>query len=437
MAKKKWTLMVYNNYDDPTIGWLHRDIAVEMAAVGSTADVNLVVLCDDMSSSGAYSTPVFYCPEGAPPGTLVRHSGWDASEKDMAHPGTLVRFGTFVKEHFEAEHYALVMACHGFGWTQGTVRWMSSQREADLLDWLVAQATRSSWTAPLSPLPPMGVPVGAASPANPATGLWRSMTLSPDSTSQTEMSAISLGLALETISSAMGKRIDLLAFDACFMQMAEIAFEVERAVDTMVGPEWYGHPWDYTDLCSRLVANPHQTPRQLAQTMVASYEWYQQQRYTVRYTLSALDLREMANLAMYLNAFVSAWAREPVAPATATAVTRATQLIDEQRCFRDLGDFLWRLLHEQVSYQLWFAAAWLYTKLTRDVVLAHCAHSTPTPAGLTEGSERYLDRTTGLSIQLPLFCSPNDPNCWAYRDLRMSQVTHWDELLLSSIGPKL
>jgi hypothetical protein len=432
---KKWTLMVYNNYDDPSIGILHLDIAAQLASVGANADIDVVILCDDMSSTTPI-TPLYYCRAGDPPGTLHEHPGWDRSEKDMAHPGTLVRFGTFVKTWFPADHYALVIACHGFGWTQGTVRWMSEQRTANLLAWLDAQATRSDWTAPLSPMPSLSSPPSTPV-SNPASGLWRAMSISPDSTSQTEMSAIALGLALETIAQSIGRPIDLVAFDACHMQMAEIGFELARSVLTMVGPEWFGLTWDYADICARLRADPDQSPAQLARAMVDSYDAHHQANYTVRYTLSAIDLQALDSLRAYLNAFSAAMQYYPVDPATLTAVVRATQLLDGDKCYRDLGDFLLRLLYEDVSIQVWYTAAWLLHKLKHEVVIHHCAQSNATPAGLTEGSESYLDRTQGLSISLPLFSAPSDPNTWAYRDLRMSQQTGWDELLLSPVGPRL
>ena len=79
--------------------------------------------------------------------------------------------------------------------------------------------------------------------------------------------------ALANIYSAVGKKIDVLAFDACLMGMIEVAYQVRDYVNYMVASEETepndGFPYDA--ILTELAASPSMSPAQLASTIVTKY----------------------------------------------------------------------------------------------------------------------------------------------------------------------
>lgn len=436
---KKWTFMVYNNYDDPHIGIIHRNIAAELMNVGSTDEVNLVALCDEPppphGGPDTLGTPLYLIPRRTEPQVLACHPDWPGDELDMAHPATLVTFAAFVKEHFPAERYALVIASHGYGWTQGTVTWRSSQGTRNLRRLLAFSRSSGSRDHLLDNIANRRR-ADRRAPVEDTGGIYRSTALSPDMTSQTELSSANLALAAQSIAQALGRPLDLLGFDACMMQMTEIAFQLAGSVRYQVGPEWFGHAWPYTDICTGLVNAPDQPPDALARAVVECYRAHRESTYTPRYSLSAADLGQLDELALRIDDFVAAFLAQPLPPDQLDAVVKATQLVSTKYLYRDLGDFARRLAAMPVSPQLRQAGEALHEHLTERLVIAHCAQSPPAPPDLQVSTERHLKHTTGLSISLPLFCAPTDANALAYRCLQLSTETAWDDLLFSAQGPK-
>jgi len=96
---------------------------------------------------------------------------------------------------------------------------------------------------------------------------------------------------------------DILAFDACLMQGAEVAYEVKDHVKFIVGSEETepGAGYDYTFL-AKLKADPDMTDAALASVMVNSYRDF----YTVKNkatNISALDASKLPGLAAKMRVF--------------------------------------------------------------------------------------------------------------------------------------
>jgi hypothetical protein len=79
--------------------------------------------------------------------------------------------------------------------------------------------------------------------------------------------------ALANITSTVGKKIDVLAFDACLMGTIEVAYQVRDYVNYMVASEETepndGCPYDM--ILTELAASPSMSPAQLASTIVTKY----------------------------------------------------------------------------------------------------------------------------------------------------------------------
>ena len=137
-AKKtqaKWTFMVYMNGDNNLEKYVTPDIEKELAKVGSNADVKVLVLADRIpgysNAAGDWTTTkLFYITKGmtaTPDKAIV-----DWGERNMGDPQTLIDFVQYAKTNYPADHYALVLWDHGWGWRPYQTMW--DETNDDTLD---------------------------------------------------------------------------------------------------------------------------------------------------------------------------------------------------------------------------------------------------------------------------------------------------------------
>jgi hypothetical protein len=410
-SKKRWTFMVYNNYDDPSIGVMHGDIAAQLQEVGSTDEVDLVILCDDRPAEyggqEGFGSPLFHIPAKRDPlATLVNHPDWDDSEKDLGDPGVLVAFVAFCQQHFPAERYVLVIAGHGYGWLPAAYP-SARDNYTETLRGLLQDFHQRKGAG--TPTPPRQAPAPEMLERVPVPEL----TLAPDMTSQDEMSCLDIEAAAAQIAEALGQALDVMAFDACFMQMAEIAFQVGSNARYQVGPQWYGLPWNYTALCQALVDDPGMEAATLAQTVVSAYA--DNQLYTPRYTMSAIDLQQLETLQRLTTDAVQAFEAASPDTGSVNAALAATTTVDDSYNYRDMGDLAQQIATLPSSRALRQAAESLRSGIVDKLVLAHCS--------------RGFDGATGLSVTAPLPADLSDQDIGNYMALNFSQLTSWGDLL--------
>jgi clostripain len=116
--------MVYISGDNDLEGYVIPDIETELAAVGSTADVQVVALADRGPGSSAgpedwKTTEFFHITQNMKAVLANADPDWDAQhadELDMAAPQTLTDFVTWTKANYPADHYALYFWGHGWNW---------------------------------------------------------------------------------------------------------------------------------------------------------------------------------------------------------------------------------------------------------------------------------------------------------------------------------
>ena len=131
----KWTVMVYMSGDNNLEDYIVKDIELELALTGSSADVQVVALADrgpgyDTSYGDWQTTKLFHVTQGmtAAPENAVA----DWGERNMGDPQTLIDFVTWTKSNYPADHYALYFWGHGWSWHPGYV--MGDDTDADALD---------------------------------------------------------------------------------------------------------------------------------------------------------------------------------------------------------------------------------------------------------------------------------------------------------------
>ena len=226
-GQKGWTIMLYSDGDNNLEQQLLEDIAE--AKAGVTNDVNMIVLVDRIPGESSDSTVL-----GADftdtrlyritPGTATRIGGstqfsqittTSNYEANMGDANTLKKFIQFCKANYPANNYALILSNHGGG--------ARSQSEV-LIDPDISIENDVCWDD----------------------------TNGGDCLYTAEISDV-----LST-----NENIDLLAFDACLMGTAEVAYQYRPgngsfAADVMVAsaPNVWGYGLDYQAILARLNTN--------------------------------------------------------------------------------------------------------------------------------------------------------------------------------------
>jgi hypothetical protein len=133
--RAKWTVMVYISGDNDLDYYVVPDIELELAKLGSTADVQVVALADrgprNGTSSGDWQgTLLFHVEKDLK--ALPENAEEDWGEKNMADPQTLIDFVTWTRINYPADHYALYFWGHGWNWQPGYL--MQDDTSNDTLD---------------------------------------------------------------------------------------------------------------------------------------------------------------------------------------------------------------------------------------------------------------------------------------------------------------
>ncbi len=122
LASKPWTVMVYMDGDNNLESYITHDLELELSALGSNANVNVVALADrapgyDTSRGDWTSTKLFYCQQGMQADAASAVADW--GERNMGDPQTLKDFVTWTKANAPASHYLLAFWDHGWLWFPG------------------------------------------------------------------------------------------------------------------------------------------------------------------------------------------------------------------------------------------------------------------------------------------------------------------------------
>ena len=292
-----WTVMVYIDGDNNLEGAGIEDF-LEMASVGSTADVNIVVQFDRIdgedSSYGDWTgTKRFYITNGMTP--TPANALMDLGEANMGNPVTLGNFVNWSKASFPARNYALILWNHGGGWRARTKAELWRQRLENKKEKIIFKAV-----------------------------CW-------DDTNGGDC------LYMDEVQGALNSSggANLIGFDASLMGMVEVAYEIRSYGQVMVGSEdtepWDG--WPYDGILGDLASNPSWNPSQLGSAIVDAYYW----SWGGSQTQSAIDLTRMNTLANTINTFahtmIDYWDtnRTTVTNAAANVMTKIKNtLINEQ-----------------------------------------------------------------------------------------------------------
>ncbi len=371
-APKEWTILVYmdadNNLEDVGI-----EDFLEMASVGSTVDVNVVVQLDRISgfvrSYGDWITAKrYYVTQGMTPDNTS--ALMDLGEVNMADPATLTAFVNWGIGNYPANYYFLVLWDHGDGW-QGVV-------------------------------------------------------VDDDPVPGDRLTAGDLNSAMASIVATNGRRIDLLGNDACRMTL-EILYEVADYVDFLVGSE-KDEPlegWPYDTFLSALTASPSMEPAEVAATLVDKYVESYELTSPYSVALSAVNAAGLRPMVTDLNAFLDEVAVEE--PYFAREVVEARDATEHYEIGggpggldHDLYHFVENVIDRIPSRRLERLADTFFTSFQGAIV--HERHwDNPTPINQVHAANAH-----GISLWFPTI--GGDPT---YALLRLSMDSRWDEFLAS------
>lgn len=234
-AQKEWTFMVFLNGDNNLEGAGIKDIN-EMETIGSNDKVNILVQFDrcegyDSTNGNWKDTRLYYVTKGESMKTIESQVVGELGEVDMGSGDELVKFVKWGKEKYPAKHYCVVMWNHGMGWRD------EAPKQSSLIK-----------------------------------------GISYDDQSGNHIDTPAMGKAAKEIAQILGKKLDILAFDACLMQMAEVQYEVKDFVDVMIASEETepGDGWPYDKVLPAFAAG--KDTKVCASTVVDEYiEFYKNQ----------------------------------------------------------------------------------------------------------------------------------------------------------------
>lgn len=287
---KEWTFLIFLNADNNLDSFGVGDVA-EMEQVGSNSQFNMVVQFD---RAGGLPCNRLFINQGSH--DVVEEMG----ECDMGSPEVLTDFVEWGAQNYPAKKYALVIWNHGSGW---------NKREGNTIF----------------------------------------KGISYDDQSGNHITTAQLTPAMAKIQDSLGKKLDILAFDACLMQMLEVSYAVRNHVDIMLASEEVepGEGWAYNDSMGPIAANPQMNPAEAATVIVdtydASYDGGSQGNRAT--TQSWVRLSEIDNLMNTLNASATSLSGNFINE-TKTAIKKVQKFY--YRSNIDLIHFL-QLMEEQVT----------------------------------------------------------------------------------------
>jgi hypothetical protein len=370
-----WTVMVYLDSDNNLESAGINDIN-EMEIVGSTSEVNIVVqvdripysvlasnnegYADDISNSDWTTTRRYYITQDFDPIQINSQLISDLGELNMGDPQTLVDFTNWATINYPAKKYLLVIWNHGGGF-----RSLSLTKDI-------------AWD---------------------------------DTSGGDKITIPELEYALSAITTQIGKNIDIVGMDACFMAMTEVAYQIKDYADILVSSE-ESEPsdgWPYDTILDQLVSNPLMSSVELSGDIVDKYIYSYP---SVNVTQSAIDLSYMDTLASQLSNLALATMSDSSTPKSKYILASISSQYYIDYDFIDLYDFCNKVL--------------IYSNSTNVKNISLSIQQTLNSAVIKSGySGSALSGSKGLSIYFPYIAYH-----YYYDYTNFSQDTFWDEMLL-------
>lgn len=407
-ALKEWTVLVWMAGDNDLEGAALDDLA-ELKQVGSTGEIDVLVQLDRMSDR---CTRRYHVRAGTP---LEADVVEELAETNTGDPRCAIDFFTWGIQRHPAKRYLVVLWNHGSGIDEANVY----ERMPRLGLRLARRERRPRGAVPLGRVhTALSGGYGRALFSTTVEAALRTRAIAYDDTARDFLDNMELKRVLLEVKRRTGRRIDLVGFDACLMNMIELAYELRGSTDFVVGSEETEPQdgWPYDTILADLAAKPAMTARELGSAIVQRYvESYPSEQVTQ----SLLDLKRAPAMAEAVDALATVLLQLIKTPAGLFAVNKAMKNTQAfaTRDFVDLGDLVSQLLKQlkKVNPELGLKVrALLEQGPLRSFVVAE-GH---------QGSS--VERATGVSIYCP---TPRSRVSVAYDRLAFARRTRWDRFI--------
>ncbi len=309
-GRRKWTVAVWVAGDNNLDSFGATDLG-EMKRVGSSDDVAVVAQFDRM---GDEQTRRYFLRADTP---LDEDVVDELGETNTGDPAVAIDFFTWALTGWPSEKVLAVIWNHGSGideddiYARVAMRGLRVERAPGPSDGAIPRARVRE------------VASSGHRRALFATTLEkavRSRAIAYDDTARDFLDNAELKRVLTEVVGRTGRPIDVLGFDACLMNLVEVAYQLRGTVDHIVGSEEVepGDGWPYDAVIGELVASPDVTPREAARRAVQKY--MDSYRGDESVTQSAVDVSRAAE----------------VAESTSELATACIPLVEDRESF---GDF--------------------------------------------------------------------------------------------------
>lgn len=395
IAVKEWTVMVYlNGKSDLEQAILYN--LNQMEVVGSGDSLNIVVEAGrmngqngDVNFDGNWTgSRRYYITKDTQDKAdfiyeetnrlKIRSKVMQSFDRvDMGDWKHLADFARWGMKNYPAKHYALIIGSHGSGW-------LTNKK-------LVSKS------------------------------------ISSDKETGNHISTPELGWAMKEIG-----KVDILSFDACLMQMAEVMYEVKNYADYIVGSEHLFYSTPFNKVLASF-ARP-KSPGELAVLMVAAYEQEADDSYAVYqgtpYSPTSGLIACSAITMSALDDFMAAFNRWTDALLLSDKKRELKKVFYQARKYyendnKDLYDLVSLTAKTDPAGPVGTAADALMKIISEKLVIANTSGVYNEPPG-----RKYTDDGShGLAIYLP-----TSAYNYRYGDLAWAKDTKWDEFLKANVN---
>ncbi|MCK5582775.1 MAG: hypothetical protein KAI33_03240, partial [Elusimicrobiales bacterium] len=405
--EKEWTIMTFingkNNLEHAGLFNVN-----QMEVIGSDKNMNIVVEIGRMSGQAGdvdldgdwTGSRRLYIKKDKDREKMTSPVIMETKNVDMGDYKRIVDFVKWTKANYPAKKYMLVIWNHGSGW-------FDPPKEKKIAD----------------------------------------KGISHDDETGNYVRTIEIGKILEEAG-----KVDILAFDACLMQMAEVAYEVKDYSDMIIASENtdHGFAFLYKEKLSSLTNNPTASLEETAMVFINAHKKFYSAEavfnpiYGVSvpnsvmgHTVSVIKSAALNDLPAQLNAWTEAVKTANESDAILHAVKNVLRfgpIIDKKikyiNTYADLGHFVKLISEKSKNENVKKASAKLLGYITGNLVYAQNG---------THKTEFYnFEDSTGIAIKMAMMLPVSiyeimpewdDQFLTKYPDFNLSKDSNWDEFL--------
>src|SRR6266498_2765120 len=406
-ATKRWTVLAWIAGDNNLDSYGLSDIK-EMKRVGSTKDVDVVAQFDRRGNGKTYR---YHLRKGTP---LASDVVQELGETDCGDPAVAIDFFTWGMQQYPSEKVLAIIWNHGSGIDEEDVY----ARAKDSGIRIERRARPRSNTRPRSQARAIATSkLGRSLFSTTVDSAIRLRAIAYDDTNRDFLDNAELKRVLAQVVKKAKRPIDVLGFDACLMNMVEVAYQLRGLVGHIVASEAVepGDGWPYEKVIGDLVAKPSADCAAVARAIVklklSSYPASED------VTDSAVDVSRVQVLAQSVDNLAAACLPTLQAPVEADAFGRSVRSAQrfDMKDYVDLGALCNQLMARSPRPAVQQAAQEVLTNLRG-----------PQPFVIAEGHKgKTVAGATGTAIYFPLLGDVTVN----YGKLDFAKLTRWGQLI--------